>query len=347
MKSSASDDQAAIDLEGFAERRVGWLERTFGPELAVFIRGMLKSSLSIAGLVILGTLFLVAVLAPVLAPPLNPNKPYDIPRDVYSPIPKPPFSAWNRNPPDVPFWYKAVTGRDEWVHLMGTASGQYDLYYGVIWGARTALRVGLLIVGLSVLVGLAVGSLAAYYGGRVDDALMRIAEIFMAFPQLMAALALSAILVPRLGRGPESAVVALTVFGWMYYARLIRGDILAVKERNYVLAARVIGARDRRILLRHILPNAIFPTLVFASLDLGSIVLAFAALSFIGVGTEVGYADWGQLLSFSRAWIPNLTTYWYIVVFPGVALVLFALGCNLVGDALRDVLDPSLRGRGR
>jgi peptide/nickel transport system permease protein len=307
---------------------------------------MLRNSLSVAGLVILGTMVLVAALAPVLAPPLKPNKPYDIPRDGFSPIPRPPLSGWARNPPDLPFWYAAITGRDEWVHLMGTTSGQYDVFYGVVWGARTALLVGAIVVGLSATIGIAVGSLAGFFGGRLDEILMRVTEVFMAFPNLMAALALSAILVPRFGRGPESAVVALTAFGWMYYARLIRGDILAVKGRDYVLAARVVGARNRRILLRHILPNAIFPTLVYATLDMGAIVIYFAALSFIGVGTEVGYADWGQLISFSRAWIPDLATYWYIVVYPGLALVLFALGWNLVGDALRDVLDPWMRGRG-
>jgi peptide/nickel transport system permease protein len=247
----------------------------------------------------------------------------------------------------LPFWYQTFMGRDDWVHLMGTTSGQYDVFYGVVWGTRTALTVGIVIVGFSATIGISVGSVAGFFGGRLDEVLMRITEVFMAFPSLMAALALSAILVPRLGRGPESAVIALTVFGWMTYARLIRGDVLAVKERDYVLAARVIGARNRRILLCHILPNAIFPALVLATLDMGAIVIYFAALSFIGVGVEVGYADWGQLISFSRDWIPNLATYWYIVAFPGLALILFALGWNLVGDALRDVLDPWMRGRGR
>ncbi len=124
----------------------------------------------------------------------------------------------------------------------------------------------------------------------------------------------------------------------------MRGDILTVRERDYVLAARVVGATDRRILTRHILPNAIFPTLVYASMDIGNVVLTFAALSFLGVGTEIGYADWGQILSFARDWITNLSTYWYIVAFPGLFLLLFVLSFNLVGDALRDVLDPRMRG---
>jgi peptide/nickel transport system permease protein len=140
-------------------------------------------------------------------------------------------------------------------------------------------------------------------------------------------------------------MIALIAFGWMGYARIIRGDILSVKERDYVMAARVIGAQDRRILFKHIIPNAIFPTLVLASLGIGDVVLAFAALSFLGIGTDLGYADWGQVLSFARNWMTSLNTYWYIIVYPGIALILFVMGWNLLGDALRDVLDPRLRGK--
>ena len=141
------------------------------------------------------------------------------------------------------------------------------------------------------------------------------------------------------------AIIALVTFGWMGYARVIRGDILSTKERDYVMAARVIGVKDSRILFRHILPNAIFPTLVLASLAIGDVVLSFAALSFLGIGTDVGYADWGQVLSFARNWIISLDEYWYIIVWPGLTLVLFVMGWNLVGDALRDVLDPRMRGK--
>jgi peptide/nickel transport system permease protein len=131
----------------------------------------------------------------------------------------------------------------------------------------------------------------------------------------------------------------------MGYSRIIRGDILSIKERDYIMAARVIGVKDSRILFRHIIPNAIFPTLVLASLGIGDVVLSFAALSFLGIGTDIGYADWGQVLSFARNWITSLNTYWYIIVWPGITLVLFVMGWNLVGDALRDVLDPRMRGK--
>jgi len=131
----------------------------------------------------------------------------------------------------------------------------------------------------------------------------------------------------------------------MGYARIIRSDILSIKERDYVLAARASGLKNGRILFKHILPNAIYPTLVLATLGFGDVVLSFAALSFLGIGTEIGYADWGQILSFARNWITSLDKYWYIVVFPGLVLTLFVLGWNLIGDTLRDVLDPRMRGK--
>jgi len=139
-------------------------------------------------------------------------------------------------------------------------------------------------------------------------------------------------------------MLAISAFGWMTYARVIRGNILAVKEFDYAMAARTIGARPMRILFRHLLPNAIFPVLVIASMNIGSYVLNFAALSFLGLGAQQGYADWGQMISFARNWIPSLAEHWYIVVYPGLAIILFVLSWNLVGDALRDILDPRLTG---
>jgi len=215
----------------------------------------------------------------------------------------------------------------------------------VVWGTRTAFKVGLIITLSVATLGIFLGSVSAYYGGAVDMVIMRITDVFMSFPFLLAALTLSAILAPVMGKSLIPPSIALIMFGWMGYARLIRSDILSVKEREYVLAAKVLGATDRRILLKHILPNAIYPTMVVASMDMGSYVLSFAALSFLGVGAEVGYADWGQLISFARDWITDLGQYWFIVVYPGMALVLFVLAWNLVGDALRDILDPRLRGR--
>ena len=195
------------------------------------------------------------------------------------------------------------------------------------------------------LIGIIYGSISAFYGGWVDNIMMRIVDILLILPSILAVLILAAVLTPKIGKSLIPVMIALIAFGWMGYSRIIRGDILSVKERDYVLAARVVGVKDSRILFKHIIPNAIFPTLVLASLAIGDVVLSFAALSFLGIGTEVGYADWGQVLSFARNWITSLNVYWFIIVWPGLTLVLYVMGFNLVGDALRDVLDPRMRGR--
>ncbi|MFQ6102060.1 MAG: ABC transporter permease [Anaerolineae bacterium] len=308
------------------------------------VKGLATNPVSVAGLVLLGIFLFVALAAPILAPPTQTSDPYQIPRDGYGQVPQRPGTEWRSRQPPIPFWWKAIVGKDYWIHLMGTASGQWDIYYGVIWGTRTALRVGLVITAVVAVIGIIVGAISAYYGGAVDMVLMRIVEIFIAFPFLPAAMTLSAVLTPVIGRGLFPPMIALMVFGWTGFARLLRSDVLSVREREYVLAAKVVGVGDARIMFRHVLPNSIFPTLVLASMRIGSYVITFAALSFLGIGAEVGYADWGQLLSFARDWMTQLGEYWYIVTFPGVTLVLFVLAWNLVGDALRDVLDPRLQG---
>jgi peptide/nickel transport system permease protein len=227
----------------------------------------------------------------------------------------------------------------------------------------------------TTIIGLTVGSVAAYWGGWIDEALMRMTEIFQALPFLLAAITLTSVLSTIYGRGEAgplmllakllalitffhnpaaqldpielqllTGMLAIIFFGWMTYARVIRGNILAIRELEYAQAAEIIGASNIRILLRHLLPNAVFPVLVIASMNIGSYVLTFAALSFLGLGAQRGYADWGQMISFARNWVPSLAEHWHIVVFPGVAIVLFVLAWNLVGDALRDILDPRLTG---
>jgi peptide/nickel transport system permease protein len=285
------------------------------------IRQLFTRPTSLAGIILIVFFAVIALFARQLAPPTT-DDPMVMPRDGYRAEPQTPSAE----------------------HPFGTTEGQYDVYYGVIWGTRTAFRVGLIITGATMFLGLTVGSVAAYYGGTIDDILMRIVEIVQAFPFLLAALTLASILRARLGAGLAAAMLALIAFGWPSYARLIRGDILAVKQRDYVVAARAIGASDMRILFRHILPNAIFPTLVIASMDIGSYVLSFAALSFLGLGAEPGYADWGQMISFARNWIPALARYSHILVYPGIAILLFVMGWNLVGDAFRDIIDPRLAG---
>ncbi len=304
------------------ERKWTWSALNLDDRTRYVIRQLLTRPTSLAGIILIIFFIIIALAAPVLAPPARADQPFNIPRDGYASEPR--------------------TPSDE--HIFGTTEGQYDVYYGVIWGTRTAFRVGLLITGATMLIGLSIGSVAAYYGGMVDNILMRIVEIVQAFPFLLAALTLASVLRAHIGIGLTAGMMALIAFGWPTYARLIRGDILVVKEMDYVVAARAIGASDLRILFRHILPNAIFPSLVIASMDIGSYVLSFAALSFLGLGAEPGYADWGQMISFARNWIPALATYPHILIYPGMAILLFVMGWNLVGDAFRDIIDPRLAG---
>ncbi|MFN2126128.1 MAG: ABC transporter permease [Candidatus Promineifilaceae bacterium] len=322
------------------------LEKLVGPEWYNLMRGLVTNPLTVAGLLLVLMFVLTAVFAPTLAP--APNEfwdPYRIPRDGFRPEPTPPGTPWEMNVPSyIPAWYSIVTGNEEWVHLFGTTSGQYDIWYGIVWGTRTALIAGTIVALASVAVGVILGGLAGYYGGWLDEVLMRVVEIFIAFPFLVGALILASLLTPIFGRSIVPTVLALIIFGWTAYARLIRGDILATKEREYVTAARASGANDLHLMTRHVLPNAIFPTMVRLSLDFGAVVLSFAALSFLGVGVPEGYADWGQIISFARSWILSLDTHWYIIVFPGLALLLYGLAWNLIGDGLRDILDPQMRG---
>jgi peptide/nickel transport system permease protein len=326
-------------------RKIGWFERFVGPENYRILKGLVKTPASRLGFILIAAFVLIAIFAPVIAPPVTAYDPYKMPRDGFEAQPKPMGSEWVTNAPKtVPGWYKLLVGTDTWTHVFGTAQGQYDVFYGIIWGTRTAFKTGFIVVVATFLIGVIVGSISAYYGGKVDMVIMRVVDVFMTLPYILAALILAAVLTPIIGRSTFPAIIAMISFGWMGYSRIIRGDILSIKERDYILAARVIGVKDNRILFRHIIPNAIFPTMVLASLAIGDVVLSFAALSFLGIGTPTGYADWGQILSFARNWMTDLGTYWYIVVWPGLTLVLFVMGWNLVGDALRDVLDPRMRG---
>ncbi len=288
-----------------------------------FTRRMKRNPLSIVGFVIIISFIAVAALAPLLAPPqANTRDPYLIPHEGFLPDPRPPRAG----------------------HPLGTTGNQYDLYYGIVWGTRTAFRVALVVVAISITIGLMAGSLAGFYGGRLDEVIMRITDIFLAFPSLVLAVVITAVL----GKGLDKVMLAIAIVGWPTYARLLRGDILSVKQRDYVEAARAAGAGDVRIILHHVIPNSIYPFLVVAAFDMGVIVLVAAALSFLGLGAEVGFADWGQLINMSRSWILGVPgspfIYWYTVIFPGTVIFLFVLGWNLLGDAFRDILDPRLRG---
>ncbi|MBF0276594.1 MAG: ABC transporter permease [SAR324 cluster bacterium] len=280
---------------------------------------LLKNPLSSFGIVSLLLFVMVAALAPIIAPPQSFQlSPYETPRSSFWATPQ-------------------AMSKD---HFLGTTQGQYDIYYGLVWGTRTAFKVGLGVVLVSSIIGIIVGSIAAFYGGIIDEVLMRVVDVFMAVPFLIAAMVLTTLL----GKGLGPMIIALSAFGWMSYARVIRSEILRIKEMEFIQAARTYGVNDFSLIFRFILPNAFFPVLVLATMATGSMVLAASALSFLGVGTEEGYADWGQFISYSRNWIvgqgDDPFKYWYTLFFPGMAIFLFVFSWNLVGDALRDVLDP-------
>jgi len=306
-------------------------------ESRVMLLRIKKSPLSILGVSILIFFGLLAVLAPVLAPPpFKGQDPWRIPKDGWMPTPRPPGTAVTE-----PVMVKAGYT----THIFGTAQDQTDIFYGCIWGASLAFREGFQVVGVALIIGLVTGCLAGYYGGIIDELLMRFTDIIFAFPALILAMAL----VTALGKTLDNVMLALILVWWPSYTRVIRGEILRVKQEDYVEAAKAVGCSDLRVIVRHILPNAIYPVLIVASLDIGAVVLSVAALSFLGIsGVPAGYADWGQMISYAQAWIAGgatLTKYWYVFTIPGIFIFTFVLGWNLLGDAFRDILDPTIRRR--
>jgi peptide/nickel transport system permease protein len=292
-------------------------------EVVFSLKRFLKNPLTIIGLVIILGFAVVAIAAPLLAPPEHPEHPYRIPHSGWKMAPSPPSEE---NP-------------------LGTLEQQYDILYGLIWGTRHAFRIGFLVVIANLFTGVILGSLAGYFGGLVDEVIMRIADIFYAIPFLVMAMAL----VVAFGRGLGSIVLVMIILGWPTYTRMIRGEILALREKDYVLAAKASGASHLRIIVTHILSNSIYSVIILASMNIGTTILLAAALSFLGLGSEAGYADWGQMVAMCRDWIVgppgDRLAYWYVVFIPGFTITLFVLGWNLLGDAVRDVFDPKMRRR--
>jgi peptide/nickel transport system permease protein len=219
-------------------------------------------------------------------------------------------------------------------HWFGLDELGRDILTRLLVGARVSWLVGLVVVGVSSLVGVVLGSTAGYFGGRVDDAISRVMDVLMAFPGLLLAIALVAVLGPSL----TNVVVALAAIGWVGYARLVRGQVLRARELEFVHAARALGATTPRILIRHVVPTALPALSVQATLGMGGAILAEASLSFLGLGVQPPTPSWGTMLSYGRVHVldaPHLT------IFPGLAIAVLVLGFNFLGDGLRDALDPS------
>ena len=218
-------------------------------------------------------------------------------------------------------------------HLFGTDQVGRDVFSRVVYGARVSPLVAFFVLLISCAIGVSLGLVAGFFGGWIDEVIMRITDIFLAFPALLLALVFAAMLPPSL----TSTTLAIAITWWPWYTRLIRGQAASISGRPYIESCRALGISRRRIIFRHILPNAITPLIVQISLDVGGVILTAAALSFLGLGAQDPTPDWGLMVSQGQSYI---TTYWWIVTFPALAILLTALAFNLLGDGLRDVLDP-------
>jgi peptide/nickel transport system permease protein len=218
-------------------------------------------------------------------------------------------------------------------HLFGADRLGRDVLSRVIVGARPALIVPIGVVLFAVLLGAPLGAIAGYKGGWLDETIMRITDLFLAFPSLLLAIAITS----GLGRGLQNAAIALVISWWPWYTRLVRGVTVGLRERYFVEAARATGVRDGIIILRHILPNTISPILVQATVDLGTVILAMGGLGFLGLGTQPPAPDWGLMVAEGREFILHQ---WWISTYPGMAIFIVVLAFNLLGDTLRDIFDP-------
>jgi len=223
-----------------------------------------------------------------------------------------------------------------WKHLLGTDDLGRDVLVRILYGARISLLVGFVAVGIATLIGIVLGALAGYYGRWVDTLLMRFVDIMLCFPTFFLILAVIAFLDPSIW----NIMIIIGLTGWMGVARLVRAEFLSLRERDFVLAARAIGAGDARIIFRHILPNALSPVLVSATLGVAGAILTESALSFLGIGVQPPTPSWGNMLIAGKQ---TLGTAWWLSVFPGVAILITVLGYNLLGEGIRDALDPRLR----
>lgn len=210
------------------------------------------------------------------------------------------------------------------------------LFSRMVYGSRIALMIGVMIVAIQGTIGISLGLISGFYGGRIDTVIMRLVDIMIAFPAIVLALAVAAVL----GPGLFNVMLALGVIGWTDYARVVRGQVLSVKENDYIQAVRAAGASDVRIMFRHILPNVMAPIIVMATLGMAGALLAASALSFLGLGAQPPMPDWGAILADGRGALRRAP---WIATFPGLAIMVTVLGFNFLGDGLRDALDPRLR----
>jgi peptide/nickel transport system permease protein len=276
--------------------------------LAVIGKRFSRNTLSVIGAAVVLSLITISLLAPFLAP----YDPTTI--DVYNVL-SPPGKA----------------------HWLGTDELGRDLLSRIIWGSRVSLKVGVVAVGIALMIGILVGSVAGFYGGKVDALLMRFVDIMLAFPTFFLILAVIAILEPNI----YTIMAVIGVTGWMDVARLVRAEFLSLKERDFVDAGRAMGISNARLIFRHILPNALSPVFVAATFGVAGAILTESGLSFLGLGVQPPDPSWGNILTSGK---DNIEIAWWLSLYPGLAILITVLSYNLVGEGLRDALDPRLWG---
>lgn len=268
-----------------------------------------KNKLAMLGLVLLVFLIVIAIFAPLFA---------DYEKDAINQNMEERLQSPNKK------------------HIFGTDQYGRDVFARVIFGARVSLSVGLITIAISLTIGAIIGSVAGYYGGRIDNVLMRIMDVFLAIPQMLMAISI----VAALGPGIFNLLIAMSISSVPRFARIVRSSILSIKDQEFIEAAKACGTRDRRIIAKHIIPNAIGPIIVQATLSIAGTIISISGLSFLGLGIKAPMPEWGSMLAEGKA---QMRYYPYLVIIPGLAIVLAVMALNLMGDGLRDALDPRLK----
>jgi len=280
--------------------------------LKTFLRLLFTNKLTGFAFIVIAALVIIAVLAPVIAPYPEQGLGKVKLDEVFQ-------------PPNA-------------VHLFGTDELGRDILSRVIYGARISLSISIITIVIAVAIAIPIGVISGYYGGFVDEIIMRITDVFLSFPPLLIAIVITSFLGPSL----KNAVLAIAIAWWPSYARLIRAQVIAMREKPFVRASKCIGTSDFNIMFSHVLPNSIAPIIIQASMDLGGVILTAASLSFIGLGAQAPEPEWGLIISTSRNYIMDV---WWYTAFPGVLIFVTVLCFNLLGDGLREVLDPKTRVR--
>jgi peptide/nickel transport system permease protein len=275
------------------------------------LRRIIRHHLAMVGLIILVPMFLCAIFAPLISP----------------------------HDPVVPDLKNILTG-PTWSHPFGTDTLGRDVFSRVIFGSRVSLLVGFVSVGIASLIGIILGAVSGYLGGLVDEIIMRFVDLMMCFPTFFLILAVIALLGPSIW----NIMIVIGLTNWMSIARLVRAEILSIKSKEYVLAAKAMGFPRRRIIFNHVLPNAMSPVYVVATLGIGGAILTESALSFLGIGVQPPMPSWGNILTQAK---DNIEVAWWLSLYPGLAIFLTVMGYNLLGEGLRDVFDPRRRFQAR